>query len=58
MMAFFRAYIAPLLVVALFLLALAAVSARFFLPDDMLAPAPTEGAANAAAEAPAAGEGS
>ena len=56
-MAFFRAYIAPLLVVALFLLALAVVSARFFLPDDMLAPAPTEGAANAAAEAPAAGEG-
>jgi len=40
--------------VALFLLALAAVSARIFLPGDMLAPA--QGAGAAAIEAPAAGE--
>ncbi|MEM1426605.1 MAG: hypothetical protein AAGF75_08650 [Cyanobacteria bacterium P01_H01_bin.130] len=39
-MAFFRQYIAPLLVVLVFTLALVAVSARIFLPDDMLAPAP------------------
>ncbi|AMW31194.1 hypothetical protein [Arthrospira platensis] len=39
-MAFFRQYIAPLLVVMIFLLALVAVSARIFLPGDMQAPAP------------------
>ncbi|AKG21947.1 hypothetical protein [Calothrix sp. 336/3] len=40
-MAFFRQYIAPLLVVLTFLVALVAVSARIFLPADMAAPAPT-----------------
>ncbi|ERN41070.1 hypothetical protein KR51_00023270 [Rubidibacter lacunae KORDI 51-2] len=42
MMQFFRAYIAPLLVVLVFVIALVAVSARIFLPGDMLAPAPVE----------------
>ncbi|MBF2007991.1 hypothetical protein ACF3DV_26220 [Chlorogloeopsis fritschii PCC 9212] len=41
-MAIFRQYIAPLLVVVIFLLALVAVSARIFLPSDMAAPAPVE----------------
>ncbi|MFQ4147059.1 hypothetical protein [Chlorogloeopsis sp. ULAP02] len=41
-MAIFRQYIAPLLVVVIFLLALVAVSARIFLPSDMAAPAPIE----------------
>lgn len=41
-MAIFRQYIAPLLVVLLFLVALFVVSARIFLPADMAAPAPTE----------------
>jgi hypothetical protein len=41
-MAFFRQYIAPLIVVVIFLLALVAASARIFLPDDMAAPAPIE----------------
>lgn len=39
-MNFFRQYIAPFLVVMIFLLALVAVSARIFLPSDMAAPAP------------------
>lgn len=39
-MAFFRQYIVPLLIVLVFTLALVAVSARIFLPDDMIAPAP------------------
>jgi hypothetical protein len=39
-MNFFRQYIAPLVVVMIFLLALLAVSARIFLPSDMAAPAP------------------
>lgn len=39
-MAVFRQYIAPFLVVVIFLLALIAVSARIFLPSDMAAPAP------------------
>lgn len=41
-MVIFRQYIAPLLVVLVFLVALVAVSARIFLPNDMAAPAPTE----------------
>lgn len=41
-MVIFRQYIAPLLVVLVFLVALVAVSARIFLPSDMAAPAPTE----------------
>lgn len=41
-MAIFRQYIAPLLVVLIFFIALVAVSARIFLPSDMAAPAPIE----------------
>ncbi|MBU7584305.1 MAG: hypothetical protein KAF91_15555 [Nostoc sp. TH1S01] len=41
-MAIFRQYIAPLLVVLVFIVALVAVSARIFLPADMAAPAPIE----------------
>jgi hypothetical protein len=39
-MTFFRQYIAPLIVVLMFLFALLVVSARIFLPEDMIAPAP------------------
>jgi hypothetical protein len=41
-MAIFRQYIAPLIVVFIFLISLVAVSARIFLPQDMAAPAPIE----------------
>jgi len=41
-MSIFRQYIAPLLVVLVFIVALVAVSARIFLPSDMAAPAPIE----------------
>lgn len=41
-MSFFRQYIAPFLVVLVFLVALIAVSARIFLPSDLAAPAPIE----------------
>jgi hypothetical protein len=41
-MSFFRQYIAPFLIVIVFLIALVAVSARIFLPSDMAAPAPIE----------------
>ncbi len=41
-MAIFRQYIAPFIVVLIFLTALVAVSARIFLPSDMAAPAPVE----------------
>ena len=41
-MPFFRQYIAPLIVVLLFGLALVATSARIFLPNEMAAPAPVE----------------
>ena len=41
-MAIFRQYIAPFLIVLVFLVALTAVSARIFLPSDMAAPAPIE----------------
>ncbi|MDY6783499.1 MAG: hypothetical protein SW833_13315 [Cyanobacteriota bacterium] len=41
-MAFFRQYIAPLLVFVIFAIALLAVSARIFLPSDLAAPAPIE----------------
>lgn len=37
-----REYIAPVLAVLGFLIALVAVSARIFLPSDMAAPAPIE----------------
>jgi hypothetical protein len=41
-MAIFRQYVAPLLIVIVFLVALLAVSSRIFLADDMAAPAPIE----------------
>ncbi|HEY9648876.1 MAG TPA: hypothetical protein V6C88_21025 [Chroococcidiopsis sp.] len=41
-MAIFRQYVAPLIVVLIFLVSLLAVSARIFLPADMAAPAPIE----------------
>lgn len=41
-MAIFRQYVAPLLIVLVFLVALVAVSSRIFLADDMAAPAPLE----------------
>ncbi|MBI1243243.1 hypothetical protein [Umezakia ovalisporum] len=41
-MVIIRQYIAPLLAVLVFSLALVAVSARIFLPSDMAAPAPIE----------------
>jgi hypothetical protein len=41
-MQIFRQYIAPLIVVLIFAIALVAVSARIFLPADMAAPAPIE----------------
>lgn len=40
-MQIFRQYIAPFLIVLVFLVALLAASARIFLPSDMAAPAPT-----------------
>ncbi len=41
-MALFRQYVAPLLIVLVFLVALLAVSSRIFLAEDMAAPAPIE----------------
>ena len=41
-MTIIRQYIAPLLAILVFTLALVAVSARIFLPSDMAAPAPIE----------------
>ena len=41
-MAFFRSYIAPFLIVLIFLVAMVAVSARIVLPSDMMAPAPID----------------
>jgi hypothetical protein len=39
-MSFIRQYVAPLMVLLIFLIALFAVSIRIFLPSDMAAPAP------------------
>lgn len=39
-MSFLRQYVAPLMVLLIFLIALFAVSIRIFLPADMAAPAP------------------
>lgn len=39
-MAIFRQYIAPLLIVLIFLIALVASSIRAFIPEDMAQPAP------------------
>jgi hypothetical protein len=41
-MSIFRQFIAPLLIVLVFLVAMVAVSARIFLASDMAAPAPIE----------------
>ncbi len=41
-MGFIRQYIAPFLIFLIFAVALLAVSARIFLPSDMMAPAPIE----------------
>ncbi|MFM7448036.1 MAG: hypothetical protein ACKO24_05520 [Leptolyngbyaceae cyanobacterium] len=41
-MTFFRQYIAPFFIFLIFLLTLALVSSRIFLPADMAAPAPVE----------------
>lgn len=49
-MAIFRQYIAPLLIVLVFLVALVAVGARIFLPSDMAAPAPIESVEQAQVE--------
>jgi hypothetical protein len=38
-MAFFRQYVAPLIILLVFIFALVAVTARSFLPGDMLEPA-------------------
>ncbi|WP_035990881.1 hypothetical protein [Leptolyngbya sp. KIOST-1] len=53
-MSFFRSYIAPLLIVLIFAVAMLAVSARIFLPSDMMAPAPIEEPISAAGLAPVA----
>lgn len=52
-MAIFRQYIAPFLVLLVFLVALVAVSARIFLPSDMAAPAPIEDVESASQPVPA-----
>ena len=41
-MTFLRQVLAPFLILLVFLVALLAVSARIFLPNDMAAPAPIE----------------
>ncbi|HEY9820268.1 MAG TPA: hypothetical protein V6D35_05730 [Candidatus Sericytochromatia bacterium] len=51
-MAIFRQYIAPFLIVLVFLVALTAVSARIFLPSDMAAPAPIEDVESASKQVP------
>lgn len=53
-MTFFRQYVAPFLIVLVFLVALLAVSARIFLVDDMAAPAPTEDISQTSVIAPGA----
>ncbi|NJL42922.1 MAG: hypothetical protein HC856_09015 [Pseudanabaena sp. RU_4_16] len=39
-MSFFRQYIAPLIIFAIFIFTLILVSSRAFLPNDMMTPAP------------------
>ena len=41
-MAIFRQYVLPFAIVFVFFIALVAVSARIFIPNDMAAPAPIE----------------
>lgn len=40
-MSIIRSYVIPFLILIVFLFAMVAVSARIWLPSDMLAPAPT-----------------
>ncbi len=54
-MAIFRQYIAPLLIVLVFLVALLAVTSRIFLVEDMAAPAPMEDVAPKVSMYPARG---
>ena len=42
-MSIIRSYIIPFLILVVFLVAMLAVSARIWLPSDMLAPAPIDG---------------
>ncbi|EKV01873.1 hypothetical protein Lepto7375DRAFT_4066 [Leptolyngbya sp. PCC 7375] len=42
-MSIIRSYIIPFLILIVFLVAMVAVSARIWLPSDMLAPAPIDG---------------
>ncbi|MEL6224329.1 MAG: hypothetical protein AAFR31_16970 [Cyanobacteria bacterium J06627_8] len=41
-MSFLRSYVAPFFIVLIFAIAMLAVSARIFLPNDLAAPAPIE----------------
>ncbi|HEY9635808.1 MAG TPA: hypothetical protein V6D14_20550 [Coleofasciculaceae cyanobacterium] len=52
-MTIFRQYIAPFLVLLVFLFSLVVVSARIFLPSDMAAPAPIEDVESASQPSPA-----
>ncbi|MGD1948457.1 MAG: hypothetical protein ACFB14_02285 [Leptolyngbyaceae cyanobacterium] len=42
-MSIIRSYVIPFLILIVFLVAMLAVSARIWLPSDMLAPAPIDG---------------
>lgn len=42
-MSIIRSYVIPFLILLVFLVAMAAVSARIWLPSDMMAPAPIDG---------------
>lgn len=42
-MSIIRSYVVPFLILLVFLFAMLAVSARIWLPSDMLAPAPIDG---------------
>lgn len=42
-MSIIRSYVIPFLILVTFLVAMLAVSARIWLPSDMLAPAPIDG---------------
>ena len=42
-MSIIRSYVIPFLILIVFLVAMVAVSARIWLPSDMLAPAPING---------------
>ncbi|MBT9314975.1 hypothetical protein [Leptothoe spongobia] len=42
-MSIIRSYVIPFLILIVFLVAMVAVSARIWLPSDMMAPAPIDG---------------